>query len=103
MGRGEQLGHAPVAGARIRGVVGHIRWAYYTAAAIEGYTVTRSKTGQWSLQATVALADAFKIAQRPLFFVAKHKYGEWQWPISSLDYDSRLGPNLRATLGNPLE
>ena len=87
----------------IRGVVGQIRWAYYTAAAINGYTVTRSKAGAWSLSATVVLADAFKIAQRPLLFVAPHEKGEWVWPINTLEYDSRLGPNLRATLGTPLE
>lgn len=87
-------------GARINGVVASVRWAYYTAAKIEGYTVIRSKAGQWSVTATVVLADAFKMSQRPLFFVAMHEKGEWRWPIDSL----QLGPNtLRATLGNPLE
>ena len=90
-------------GALIRGVVGQIRWSYYTAAAINGYTVTRSKAGEWSLSATVVLADAFKISQRPLLFVAPHEKGEWVWPIDTLEYDSRLGSNLRATLGTPLE
>jgi hypothetical protein len=101
------LGHAPVTGgvsggARIRGVVASIRWAYYTAAKIEGYTVTRSKTGQWSVHARVVLADAFKVKQSPLFFVAMHEKGEWRWPI---DTDTmELGSNtLRANLGPPLD
>lgn len=88
-------------GGMIRGVVGQVKWSYYNAAAINGYTVTRSKTGGWSLRATVVLSDAFKLAQRPLFFVALHAKGEWRWPIESFD----LGPSqtLVATLGPPLE
>jgi hypothetical protein len=84
----------------IAGVVGHVKWHYYTAAAINGYTVSRSRDGKtWSLVATVVLSDAFKMAQRPLTFVAKHAKGEWRWPIESLAVD----PNHRLTaqLGPP--
>ena len=98
------MGHAPVtgSGARIRGVVASIRWAYYTAAKIEGYTVTRSKTGQWSVHAQVILADAFKVKQRPLLFVAWHDKGEWRWPIDTdtMHLDNNI---LRANLGTPLD
>lgn len=86
--------------AAIRGVVGLVKWSYYTAARLEGYTVRRSQTGQWSLQATIVLADAFKITQRPLVFVAPHDKGEWRWPIESVERD---GPHLRAVLGPPQE
>lgn len=85
--------------AHITGVVGQIKWSYYVAAAINGYTVTRSETGAWRLSGTVVLSDAFKLAQRPLMFVAPHAKGEWRWPIIELD----VGANqLQAILGEPL-
>lgn len=69
----------------LTGVVGLIKWHYYTAAAINGYTVAWSKDRtQWTLTATVVLSDAFKMAQQPLTFVAKHEKGEWRWPILEL-------------------
>jgi hypothetical protein len=85
----------------IQGVVAAIKWQYYTAAAINGYSVARTKQGQWSASGIVVLADAFKMAQRPLVFVAKHKKGEWRWPIQSM----AIGPDghrWTATLGPPL-
>jgi hypothetical protein len=84
----------------ITGRVGHIRWAYYTAAQIEGYTVARTRDGKWSLTAIVVLADSFKMAQRPLTFTAKHAKGEWRWPITSmtLNQDTK---RLTAELGAP--
>lgn len=82
----------------ITGVVGHIKWHYYTAAAVNGYTVTRSRRGAWALTATVVLADAFKMAQRPLTFVAKHAKGEWRFPILEHDLQAH---RLTATLGEP--
>lgn len=84
----------------LTGVVGHIKWHYYTAAAINGYAVTRSKDGrQWSLTATVVLHDAFKMAQSPLTFVAKHAKGEWRWPIESVQLVEHH--QLTAKLGPP--
>lgn len=88
----------------MRGVVGKITWSYYTAAAINGYTVTRSAAGAWSLSATVVMADAFKLKQHPLKFVAPHATGEWRWPIeaASVEMGLSVGPNqLRARLGPP--
>jgi len=91
----------------LTGRVGSIKWHYYTAAAIEGYAVTRSADGQWGLTATVVLSDAFKMAQRPLVFAAlRTKHGvdghtvvksAWRWPILShvlTDHalTARLGP-----------
>lgn len=84
----------------LTGVVGHVMWHYYVAGAINGYTVARAKDGKWSLTATVVLSDAFKMAQRPLTFVAKHAKGEWRWPILSLQLAN--GAQLTAQLG-PLE
>jgi hypothetical protein len=46
----------------------------------------------------VVLADAFKMAQTPLVFSAKHPRGEWRWPITSL---VRSEASLTATLGPP--
>jgi hypothetical protein len=81
----------------ITGLEGSIAWAHYTAAQLEGYTVTRTDT-RWTLSATIVLSDAFKLAQRPLIFVAPHAHGEWRWPILSLDV---VAQTLTATLGPP--
>jgi hypothetical protein len=89
-----------MAGGSIRGVVGLIKWRYYHAAAINGYTVTRGQTGRWSLRATVVTADRFKMAQKPLLFVAPHAKGEWRWPI--VDLEIRDGV-VTAQLGMPEE
>jgi hypothetical protein len=87
----------------LTGVVGHIKWHYYIAAAINGYTVTRSKDGrQWALTATVVLSDAFKMAQTPLTFVAKHAKGEWRFPIVAFEVQ-RDTQQLTARLGPPQE
>jgi hypothetical protein len=81
----------------ITGVVGQIKWSYYVAAAINGYTVERI-ADQWKLRATVVLSDAFKLSQRPLMFVAPFQQGEWRFPIVSCDvHDGQL----TATLGPP--
>jgi hypothetical protein len=84
----------------LSGVIGSIKWGHYTAAAIHGYTVTPTdKTlTAWTLTATVVLADAFKMAQTPLVFTAKHAKGEWRWPIKTL---TRSEASLTATLGPP--
>lgn len=91
--------------ASIAGTVGVIKWTYYTAAAINGYTVTLDKaSGYTSLVATVVHQDRFKLAQRPLVFEAPHKGGAWRWPIVSLTIaDSgrlvaQLGPELPGDL-----
>jgi hypothetical protein len=91
-----------VTGAVISGVVGLIKWHYYTAAAIHGYTVTRSKDGAWALSATVVLSDAFKLAQTPLTFVAPYAKGEWRWPITALSVN-RDTHAITAKLGPPQE
>lgn len=84
----------------ITGRVAALKWAYYTAAAVEGYAVTRDDRKVWT--ATGALVpgavDAFKLAQRPLFFVAPFKGGAWRWEVESLQliepgrFSARLGP-----------
>lgn len=73
-----------MAGGPISGVAGAVMWSYYKAAIIEGYTVVgRGPKGalRWSLSARVVHADAFKLSQRPLVFVAVHERGSWRWPI----------------------
>jgi hypothetical protein len=86
--------------AHIRGVVGLVKWAYYNAAAINGYKVSRGTDNVWKLRATVVSADSFKLAQRPLRFVAPHDKGEWEWPITEFNLS---GGQLTATLGEPLQ
>jgi hypothetical protein len=81
----------------LRGIVGRVKWQYYTAAAINGYTVTRIAGGGLSLVGTVVMRDAFKLAQRPLTFEAPHAKGIWAWPI--LAYTLTESGRLTATLG----
>ncbi len=85
----------------IQGVVAAIKWQYYTAAAINGYSVACAKDGSWSASGIVVLADAFKMAQRPLVFVAKHRKGEWRWPIHTMTIHPD-GHRWTAALGPPL-
>ena len=90
-------------GATLTGVVGQIKWSYYVAAAINGYAVTRTGKGesaQWSLRGTIVNADAYKMAQRPLHFVAPHQKGEWRWQITSHDIQDGT---ITATLGQFVE
>ncbi|MEP7304216.1 MAG: hypothetical protein ABJA98_01735 [Acidobacteriota bacterium] len=96
----------------ITGVVASVRWHYYTAAGIHGYTIAPcNKAGTaWDLVATVLLSDAFKMAQTPLVFVAMHtKKGldgqcvvktEWRWPILSCRLEAH---QLTARLGPPVD
>jgi hypothetical protein len=86
-------------GVSVKGVVGQIKWAYYNAAAINGYAVSRGADGAWTLSGTVVTSDSFKMAQRPLIFVAPHAKGEWRWPIEQL---SIVNGRVTATLGQPL-
>jgi hypothetical protein len=83
----------------VRGKVAAIKWAYYDAAVVEGFTVTRTRENVWAVAATVVLADDYKLAQRPLLFVAPTKLGDWRWPIVSW---SIANGTLRAQLGAPL-
>lgn len=100
--------------AHLTGVVGQIRWAYYIAAAINGYAVTREKDNKlrWRLRGNVVMHDRFKLAQRPLRFVAPYvaqvpgpggktvdRPASWAWPI--LEFDIHQGV-ITAVLG-PLE
>ena len=92
----------------IRGVVGLIRWGHYKAGAINGYTIWRTRTNGWQLQATLVAADRFNLGQRPLTFNALLKKGQWIWPIDRLVIaDGRQaavpsGPcPIRAALGEP--
>lgn len=86
----------------VRGVVAAIKWAYFTAAAVNGYHVAPvDKTGRaWRASGALVpgLVDAYKIAQRPLWFVAPLKRGAWRWEIHTLtrhddgSFTATLGP-----------
>ena len=84
--------------------MGAVKWHYYTAAAINGYTLTITPGGGLTLVATVVLRDAFKLAQRPLTFEAPHKGGVWVWPIvsHSLSESGRLTATLGPEIVSPL-
>lgn len=84
--------------ALVRGVVGVVKWSYYNAAGVEGYTLRRHKeTNTWSLSARVVVSDSFKLRQRPLVFEAPHQGGLWRWPMTEWSIaegvlTARLGP-----------
>jgi len=85
----------------IEGVIAELRWGCYTAAGIHGYRLSWKRTArQWSLSATVVLADAFKIAQRPLVFDAAVRDAQWEFDVQSFDLAGLHGP-LTARLGLP--
>lgn len=92
-------------GGTIDGVVATIKWHEYTAAAVNGYRVMapapRQGRPQWTLTATIVLADAFKMSQRPLEFVAKTKRGKWRWPIDTYVRGGSDASRLEARLGWP--
>ena len=87
----------------VRGVVAAIKWQYYVAAKIHGYTLVRAagKAEAWTMVATVVERDGYKLAQRPLVFAAVHKTGSWFWPIESYTlhengrFEARLGPLIK--------
>jgi hypothetical protein len=82
----------------VRGVTASLRWGYLQAAALEAYTVTKDDHGTWRLTATVVDVDAFRVAQRPVAFIAPHAKGAWRWPVTELQI---AGASLTATLGPP--
>lgn len=91
----------------MRGVVGIVKWFpngnalagdHFNAAAIDGYTVTRTRENVWAVVGRVVLSDAYKLSQRPLMFVAPTKAGEFRWAIRSFEIS---GGVLRASLGDP--
>lgn len=69
---------------RITGVNGFLKWHYFTASEVRSYTVTRDAQGRWTVRCFLLNPDAFKLAQRPLRFVAPHETGEWRWMVESL-------------------
>ena len=94
----------------IRGKVAAIKWAYYNAAAVNGYAVTRADDRSWSVTGAFVpgLVDAFKMAQRPLYFVAPFKGGAWRWEIARLTmldggrFVASLGPLTTERVSNGL-
>jgi hypothetical protein len=68
----------------IHGREAAILWGYRTAAAIDGWTITRTRAARdqgWQLTATIARADVFQLRQRPLHFTAPRLGGFWHWPL----------------------
>jgi tripartite-type tricarboxylate transporter receptor subunit TctC len=81
------------------GAVGRIMWSYFTAATVQGYTLTKHQAGGWTMDGHVADANPFNLTQRPLVFHVPHKKGVWHWPVVSVTIQDRY---LVARLGDPL-
>jgi len=88
----------------VKGTAAQIRWAYYVAAGVEGFTLLQhppppkqpfAKT-KWSLSARLVGSDKFKMAQRPLLFVAVVREKRWLFQIEEFRI---AGDHLTATLG----
>jgi len=84
----------------VRGVVGLIKWGYFNAAAINGYTVRYGRDGHHMVTGTVVNSDKFKMSQKPLMFVAPHAGGAWVWDILDLEirdgaFTARLGAQIK--------
>ena len=90
---------------RLHGREAELRWHTYPAAAVRGYSITRTPRGAVVLTGTVVYRDAFKLAQRPLLFAAPMLLGPPErrravvvtWPIETCTI-SDAGA-LSATLG----
>jgi hypothetical protein len=87
----------------IPGREGQIRWAYYVAAGVEGWSLMPLTAGmkpgakpKWSLTARIVGRDPFKMAQRPLLFVTHFGRGRSVWQIEQFRLE---GDRLTATLG----
>lgn len=86
----------------ITGTVASIKWQYFEAAAINGYTITRDKeTHAWNVSGHIVIADPFKLSQTPLRLYVPHKTGQWIWPIVSA-VPRQCGP-FTAALGQPIK
>jgi hypothetical protein len=88
----------------LRGAKGLVRWGYFHAAALQGFSITRDAHGVYHLVGNCVLRDAFNLAQRPLTFACAvnlgpppHRAEEWRWPIEAWTLDA--GGVFRARLG----
>jgi hypothetical protein len=100
------MGAGPRGGGTMTGVVAAVKWfpggrvlggEHFNAAAIEGYTVTVTPDQEFSVVGRVVLGDDYKLAQRPLWFVAMTNKGDLRWPIREFAIrDSRLRARLGA-------
>jgi hypothetical protein len=61
-----------------------ISWAWHTAAVCRAWQVHKSDKGQWSLNAQVVRADAFKLRQQPLRFNVPRTGGHYSWPVRAV-------------------
>jgi len=83
----------------LRGNNGVIKWFYYAAADVREFTVLYDKTaGAWTLRGIVQAADAFKLKQTPLVFVAALRGDVLRWPV--LGFELTNG-RIVARLGAP--
>jgi hypothetical protein len=88
----------------VRGRDAQIRWAYYVAAGVEGWTLLQHLMSpprpgvrpKWTLSARIVGSDKFKMAQRPLLFVTVVKEKRWLFPIEEFRIE---GDRMTATLG----
>jgi len=72
----------------VRGKSGQIKWSYYTAAIVSPYSVRFNRTTRnGSLRAVLVNSDKFKMAQKPLEFVAPFKKRTIRYAIASYELE----------------
>jgi hypothetical protein len=82
----------------LTGQEGAIVWGYHTAAVCGAWTVARSPQGAWTLQAAITRADAYRLRQGPLTFLAPRRGGSFTWPVLAVTVGAGT---LSAALGPP--
>lgn len=83
----------------LRGGEAVIVHVYQTAAVCRSWTIHRTPHNQWTLQAEITRADAFRLRQADLIFRAPRVGGYFCWPIVGVSLVDR---RLAATLGPPI-
>lgn len=87
----------------ITGAVAYVRWTYYDAATIEGFSITRAGDA-WAVAGRVVQSNSFNLTQRPLTFVVpvvwQGRPRDWVWPVRTCAIESGV---LRGFLGTPAQ
>lgn len=83
----------------LHGGTGTLLLGYQAAADLRAWRVTKSKTTDWTLSATIASINHYRAGKTPLYFTAPRDKGRWCFPV--VGELVITGIHLRAPLGPP--